>query len=370
MSRSSEESIFIPTFPPQNRVQLVKSTEKLSHLPEHSTDVFEKGLLHHYMKRPTILRNLTLADFAANYTYSNKQDISNTSPINHGHQERFNAFNDTDIEEAVNEALNRDEDNPVLLDKDQITFDFDDYHLQDSFVQSDLQFDEDDTHKSSDMKFSSPTKLPENEFLKLIEKKKICMTQCIYLQKNNDVNVFNNKAIAKLKGKLYTAKASDVLRGSGSQLARRQLLHTLNNSTHQDTMGISSEIPLTINGKYMNPYSVDIQDGLCNGATGTLKQIDFRRNADGKKKPLRLWIDNRIKVVCHNVQSLKKQIELIRNDHVFTSFDVLLFGETWHTAHDNIRIKSFRQLQKTAATSTRKPQRVAIYVKKTLASSN
>lgn len=109
--------------------------------------------------------------------------------------------------------------------------------------------------------------------------------------KNIHVDNFNQKEWRKLKGKLHMSKASDVIRGTGTRLARKQLLYTLKNSTHQDTMGIPSEIALKINAKYMVSYNVDTEDGICNGATGTLKKIDFGKNTDGLKKPLRLWME-------------------------------------------------------------------------------
>lgn len=83
MSRSSEDCVFIPTFPPSNRVQMVKSTERLAQLPPDSTDIFEKGLLDQYVRRPKQLRTLTLAEFAAEYTYSGKPS-KNTLKLRNG----------------------------------------------------------------------------------------------------------------------------------------------------------------------------------------------------------------------------------------------------------------------------------------------
>ncbi|KAK3922755.1 ATP-dependent DNA helicase, partial [Frankliniella fusca] len=337
-------------------------------------------------------------------------------------KKQFNAFSDEVIQKAVNKAFERNEENPVLFDKEQACFDFDNYHfpsalallgLEDNFVQMDIQLELDDSHKTSEMKFTSPNKRSEMEFQNMFEKlnqeqrnfffksrtfpsvptrkslinavhlfaknehlfennshfggisvitvgdfyqSKPVFARALYAQnsdnpyqeifhkplwhrfkvfkltqimrqncirklyskdieffksrtfpsvptrkslinavhlfaKNEDVDKFNKKASSNLKGKHYKAIASDVIRGSGSQLAKRQLLHCLHNSRHQDTMGIPSEILLKVNGKYMLSYNIDIDGGLCNGATATLKQIDFGRNTDGKKKPLRLWME-------------------------------------------------------------------------------
>lgn len=88
--------------------------------------------------------------------------------------------------------------------------------------------------------------------------------------KNKDVDGFNKKYLASIKGKMYTSIASDVIRGCGSTLAKRQLLFNLENSKTQDTMGIPSNLPLKVSGKYMITNNIDTEDGLCNGATGTL----------------------------------------------------------------------------------------------------
>ncbi|KAE8739076.1 hypothetical protein FOCC_FOCC015432 [Frankliniella occidentalis] len=55
LSRSSEDCIFIPTFPITDRVRIVKCQKKLEQLDEETTDIFESGLLEHYMNRPDSL---------------------------------------------------------------------------------------------------------------------------------------------------------------------------------------------------------------------------------------------------------------------------------------------------------------------------
>ena len=47
LSKSSEESIFIPTFPPDERVHMVKSQAKLEMLDDNSTENDENGLIEH-----------------------------------------------------------------------------------------------------------------------------------------------------------------------------------------------------------------------------------------------------------------------------------------------------------------------------------
>ncbi|KAK3924058.1 Halomucin [Frankliniella fusca] len=73
-----------------------------------------------------------------------------------------------------------------------------------------------------------------------------------------------------------------------------------------------------------------------------------------------------LRIMYHNVQSLQKHINLIRNDSNFTSADILIFGETWNTSNDNFKIKNFRLIEQTPAGSSRKPRGVSIYLRKTL----
>lgn len=73
MSESSESCVFIPTFPLENRVRMIKSKDDLKNLPDNSTEIFADGLINHYIDRPHSLDNLTLAEFAASYRFSKKQ---------------------------------------------------------------------------------------------------------------------------------------------------------------------------------------------------------------------------------------------------------------------------------------------------------
>lgn len=324
--------------------------------------------------------------------------------------------------------------------------------------------------------------------------------------KNDDVNDYNKIVLKKMKGRETICYASDIFDGHGSQLARRQLLHNVNNSKRHETMGIPKEISLKVGAKYMMTYNVDVEDGLCNGTTGTLQRIDFGTNSEGDKKPLRLWMkydeprvgsalrkkfahyiknfkiphdwtplepikltikrkknsslkinrkqypltlahaltihksqgqslkkvvvhikknlsrellyvacsratslqglyivgsfkppkplpkncflsdeirrwrknkiipkfkflreqDTSPDIIYHNVQSLKRHINLVRNDENFTNSNILIFGETWTTPTDKIKIKNYNLVSRVDSGETRKPRGLAIYAKKSI----
>ena len=67
MRKSSREVIFIPTDPPDERVQLLKSMNEIEEMDDESEEIHSNGLLHRYTQRPACLENITLADWAALY---------------------------------------------------------------------------------------------------------------------------------------------------------------------------------------------------------------------------------------------------------------------------------------------------------------
>lgn len=68
---ASEADDFINTNRPENRTRMLLPREQLLQLPEGSTEIYVKGAIEHYSLRPTCKESLTLADFVAEYNYSN-----------------------------------------------------------------------------------------------------------------------------------------------------------------------------------------------------------------------------------------------------------------------------------------------------------
>ena len=65
MRKSSKKMIFIPTAPPDERVQLLKSVNEIEEMDDDSEEIHSNGLLQRYIQRPACLKNITLADWAA-----------------------------------------------------------------------------------------------------------------------------------------------------------------------------------------------------------------------------------------------------------------------------------------------------------------
>lgn len=70
---------------------------------------------------------------------------------------------------------------------------------------------------------------------------------------------------------------------------------------------------------------------------------------------------SKLQIMYHNVQSLRKHQGLINNDQVFTKSDILIFGETWTKASDNVQLTGFHKICTSDSDELRKPQGVTIY---------
>ena len=65
MRKCSREVVFIPTSPPDERVQLLKPPSEIEKMPDECEEIHFAGLLKKYTERPVSLEKATLADWAA-----------------------------------------------------------------------------------------------------------------------------------------------------------------------------------------------------------------------------------------------------------------------------------------------------------------
>lgn len=65
----TRDDVYINTARPGERISFLRSDTELQGLGEDSEDIYEKGLLDHYVKRPKDLENVCLAEFASNYNF-------------------------------------------------------------------------------------------------------------------------------------------------------------------------------------------------------------------------------------------------------------------------------------------------------------
>ena len=70
MRKSSRQVIFIPTSPPNERVQLLKPLSEIEKMPDECEEIHFGGLLKRHSERHVSVENVTLADCAAWYDNS------------------------------------------------------------------------------------------------------------------------------------------------------------------------------------------------------------------------------------------------------------------------------------------------------------
>ena len=77
-------TIFVSTDLPENRLKMIKKSQDLEQLDEHSTDIFQRNLIDRYADRPYVgnVNNLCLAKFAAYYYKLTKCDSEYEHPTN------------------------------------------------------------------------------------------------------------------------------------------------------------------------------------------------------------------------------------------------------------------------------------------------
>lgn len=106
MSEASVVTIFINTFPANERTKILKSKKELSNSPPDSRDIFIDNYLDHYEIRPESLETCCLAGFVATYEYrrnftniqlnNNKGFLHKRGKMKVIRYRRYNQENDTD----------------------------------------------------------------------------------------------------------------------------------------------------------------------------------------------------------------------------------------------------------------------------------
>jgi nucleoside-triphosphatase THEP1 len=96
---------------------------------------------------------------------------------------------------------------------------------------------------------------------------------------NNDVDAYNNKRMQELRSPnepVITFKAVDKISGACSEVQKRQVRYSLQNSKYQNTQGLPSELILQKGVHYMITSNIDVSDGLYNGGVGKLMFMEFK----------------------------------------------------------------------------------------------
>lgn len=92
---------------------------------------------------------------------------------------------------------------------------------------------------------------------------------------NNDVDNYNTHRIQTMSGGTIQCTAIDHVDAKASEAVKRRTLYALKNKKRNDCFGMAYTVDLKIGIRYMITTIIDIEDGIVNGACGTLKYIQF-----------------------------------------------------------------------------------------------
>lgn len=94
--KSSRGDIYIDTSPPEERTHILKREEELSSLKDDDENIYQTGLLDHYVNRPLVLEETCLASFAAGYEFTKSKNQRQNKDDED--EDNDNDEDDTDIE--------------------------------------------------------------------------------------------------------------------------------------------------------------------------------------------------------------------------------------------------------------------------------
>ncbi|XP_050314812.1 uncharacterized protein LOC126749177 [Anthonomus grandis grandis] len=131
------------------------------------------------------------------------------------------------------------------------------------------------------------------------------------LSTNAEVDAFNEMKLSTFKTERAVRQARDVIKGSCSERQKKLFLEHAKSLKKGESFGLMLNLILQVDSKYMISIIVDTSDGIVNGTTGILHQIDYDRN----KIPFRVWMkffDSKSGQECRKRnESLKKSMGML-----------------------------------------------------------
>ncbi|XP_050313018.1 uncharacterized protein LOC126748056 isoform X30 [Anthonomus grandis grandis] len=104
---------------------------------------------------------------------------------------------------------------------------------------------------------------------------------------NREVDAFNEMKLSTFQTERAISQARDVIKGSCSERLKHLFLEQAKKLKTAESFGLMLNLILQVDAKYMISMNVDTSDGIVNGATGILRQIDYDQN----KVPYRVWME-------------------------------------------------------------------------------
>lgn len=134
---------------------------------------------------------------------------------------------------------------------------------------------------------------------------------------NKHVDEYNNKIISfvstQTNEKVITVTAEDSIIDTTLQIEQQDYwLTAIQDLKIDKTNGLPYILKLCIGIKYIVTNNINVEDGLFNGARGTLKQIDTEKSSSNNEIVLRVWIEFENK---NTGQETKQQYEYYYRTH-------------------------------------------------------
>lgn len=101
--------------------------------------------------------------------------------------------------------------------------------------------------------------------------------------------------------------------GSGSQAQKSNLIEQAKEFSTQKNDGLPFETFLKVDAEYFVTTNIDVQDGIFNGATGTLKAIEYGITTTADRVPYKAWMDFRNPLIGVTSRSTTKAYQLRKN---------------------------------------------------------
>ena len=142
---------------------------------------------------------------------------------------------------------------------------------------------------------------------------------------NKYVDEYNINKINSHPGLLYISKCIDTIIDKISEKRKNYILKSFQTKKRQECGGLSYELFLKIGIKYMITTNIDVEDGLVNGACGTLEYITFNEN----ETPNIVWLNfnnnNKIgKKIKTKYNQLMIQLKISTNLVPIIKIDVII----------------------------------------------
>ncbi|XP_061391279.1 uncharacterized protein LOC133326674 [Musca vetustissima] len=105
---------------------------------------------------------------------------------------------------------------------------------------------------------------------------------------NDEVNIFNTLKLSSIPTEEVLSTACDFVKSTGlTDENRNRIMESVKTFKVSETQGLPYQLILKTTAKYMVTVNIDTSDGLVNGATGQLMEIDFIGTT---RKPSTLWM--------------------------------------------------------------------------------